>query len=163
MSTHWLAQLNIARMKESLASPTMADFVANLERINALADASPGFVWRLKDEDDAGGAEAIRLFGNDHVVNMSLWVDVESLSAYAFQSGHADIMRRRREWFEAIDEAHTVLWWVEKGRYPTVAEAKERLLHLREFGATPRAFTFKQAFAAPDAAAAHSQRPLRAP
>jgi hypothetical protein len=163
MSTHWLAQLNIANMKESLASPAMSDFVANLNRINALADAAPGFVWRLKDEDDEGGAEAIRLFGNDHVVNMSLWADVESLSAYAFQSGHVDIMRRRREWFKPIDDAHTVLWWTEKGHRPTLAEAKARLLHLRGFGATPRAFTFKQPFAAPDAGATQSQLPHCAP
>lgn len=150
MSSHCLAQLNIARMREPLTSPSMADFVANLERINALADTAPGFVWRLKEEDDVGGVEALRLFGDDHVVNMSLWTDVDALRAYAFESGHVDIMRRRREWFDAIAEAHLVLWWVNRGHRPTVTEAKARLLHLREFGATPHAFTFKQTFDAPE-------------
>jgi hypothetical protein len=149
MSMYWLAQLNIARMKEPLESPSMADFVANLDRINALAEESPGFVWRLKDE--SGSAVALRPFGDNVIVNMSLWHDVGSLSAYAFKSGHVEIMRRRREWFESMAEAHAVLWWVAKGHYPTVKVAKERLEHLRDFGATPGAFTFKEAFPAPDA------------
>ena len=127
----------------------MADFVANLDRINSLAEQSPGFVWRLKDE--AGNAVAIRPFGEDFIVNMSVWTDVASLSNYAFKSAHVEIMRRRREWFERMAEASAVLWWVPKGHVPSVTEAKERLEHLRKFGATPRAFTFKEAFRAPDA------------
>jgi hypothetical protein len=149
MSGYWLAQLNIATMKEPLESPSMADFVANLDRINALAEQSPGFVWRLKDE--SGNAVALRPFGDNVIVNMSVWKDVGSLSAYAFKSGHVEIMRRRREWFEPMDEAHAVLWWVVKGYLPTVEEARERLEQLRESGATPGAFTFKEAFPAPDA------------
>jgi hypothetical protein len=147
MAGYQLAQLNIAKTKEPLESPSMADFVGNLERINALAEQSPGFVWRLKDE--SGDATAIRAFGDDVIVNMSVWKDVASLSDYAFRTVHVEIMRRRREWFERMAEAYAVLWWVPEEHRPTVHEAKERLAHLKEFGATPHAFTFKDAFAAP--------------
>lgn len=148
MSKYGLAQLNIAIMKEPLESPSMSDFVANLDRINALAEESPGFVWRLKDE--SGSAVAIRPFGEDVIVNMSMWKDAASLSDFAFRSGHVDIMRRRREWFQSMAEAYAVLWWVVKDHRPTMAEAKERLDHLRVHGATPHAFTFKEVFPAPD-------------
>ncbi len=147
MLTHQLAQLNIAHMKEPLESPTMSGFVANLDRINALAESAPGFVWRLQDE--TGSALNLRPFGENHIVNMSVWDSLASLSAYAFQSDHAEIMRRRREWFEPMSEAHAVLWWVETGHHPSLSEAKERLDHLRQHGASPLAFTFKSAFPAP--------------
>jgi hypothetical protein len=148
MSQYHLVQLNIAKMKAPLESPLMADFVANLEPVNILAEQSPGFVWRLKD--DSGNAASMRPFGDDVIVNMSMWKDVESLSAYAFKSGHVEIMRRRREWFERMAEAFAVLWWVPKVCIPSVSEAKERLEHLRRFRATAHAFTFKEAFPAPD-------------
>jgi hypothetical protein len=143
-----LAQLNIARMREPLESASMADFVGNLDRINALAERSAGFVWRLKD--DSGSAVAIRGFGEDFIVNMSVWEDVASLSDYAFKSDHVEIMRRRREWFHPMDVEYAALWWIPAGHRPTVAEAKDRLDYLREHGATQYAFTFKQPYLAPD-------------
>ena len=148
MPKYQLAQLNIAKLREPLDSPAMADFVANLDRINALAEATPGFVWRLKD--DEGNAEATRVFGEEFLVNLSVWENVVSLSNYVYQSGHVEIMRRRREWFDKMEEAYAVLWWVPKDHRPPAEEARERLAHLREFGATLRAFTFKDAFDAPD-------------
>lgn len=147
MSDFQLAQLNIATMKAPLESPSMADFVANLDRINALAEASPGFLWRLRDED--GDATAIRPFGEQILVNMSVWRDAGALSDYAFRSDHVEIMRRRREWFENMAEASAVLWWVPAGHLPTVVEAAERLAMLRELGPTPLAFTFRVAFPPP--------------
>jgi len=149
VSLYRLAQLNIARMKEPLDSPFMADFVANLDRINTLAEQAPGFVWRLKDE--TGSATAIRAFGDDTIVNMSMWRDVESLSNYAFKTAHVEVMRRRREWFKQMTDAYAVLWWVEKDHRPSTTEAKERLEYLRKHGATPHAFNFKNAFPSPDA------------
>jgi hypothetical protein len=150
MSGYQLAQLNIAKMREALESPVMVDFVNNLDRINALADQAPGFVWRLKDESEE--AMAMRLFGNNYVVNLSVWNDVTSLSDYAFQSGHVEIMRRRREWFLPMSEATTVLWWVPTSHLPTVAEAKAKLEHLRVHGPSPSAFTFKQSYLPPEQA-----------
>lgn len=144
---HVLAQLNIARMKAPLESPSMAGFVANLDRINALAESAPGYVWRL--EEESGNATGLRPFGPDCIVNMSLWEDVASLSDFAFRSGHVDIMRRRREWFEAMAEAWAVLWWVPRDHRPTTAEARERLEHLRAHGPSARAFTFKSQFPPP--------------
>ena len=148
MSRYHLAQLNIASMKEPLESPGMADFVNNLERINALAEASPGYVWRLQDE--AGDATAIRPFGDEVLVNLSLWRDVQSLSDYVYKSAHTEMLKRRREWFAKVEQAHMVLWWVPAGHRPSVEEAAARLAHLREHGATAHAFSFRQAFAAPD-------------
>lgn len=147
MSAYHLAQLNIAWMKAPLESPEMADFVANLERINALAEGSPGYVWRLQDE--AGDATAIRPFGDEVLVNMSLWQDVQSLSDYVYKSAHTEMLKRRREWFGRVEQAHQVLWWVPAGHRPDVVEAAERLAHLREHGATQQAFTFRHTFAAP--------------
>jgi hypothetical protein len=149
MSNYQLAQLNIARLLAPIDSPTLADFVANLDRINELAESSPGFVWRLKDE--AGDATAIRPFGDDVIVNMSVWKDVDALKNYVYYSGHLDVMRRRREWFERLVKAHMVLWWVPKDHIPTVEEALQRLDTLREKGPTKDAFTFREPFEAPDA------------
>ena len=150
MSTFQLAQLNIAVMQAPLESPSMADFVANLDRINALAEAAPGFVWRLQTE--AGDATALRPLGDNVLVNMSVWQDVDSLNRYVYKSAHVEVMRRRKEWFERMAQAYLVLWWVPGGHRPTIEEAKQRLDLLRELGPTPRAFTFRTAFAPPDAA-----------
>ncbi|VXB77023.1 conserved hypothetical protein [Pseudomonas sp. 8BK] len=148
MSSYQLAQLNIATMKEPLESPSMADFVANLERINALAEASSGYIWRLQDE--AGDATAFRPFGDNVLVNLSVWRDVQALSDYVYKSAHTEMLKRRQEWFRKVDAAHMVLWWVPAGHRPSVQEAAERLTLLREQGASAQAFSFRQAFAAPD-------------
>ncbi|RYG05016.1 MAG: DUF3291 domain-containing protein [Chitinophagaceae bacterium] len=148
MTDYQLAQLNLATMREPLDSPLMAEFVNNLDRINTLAEQSDGFIWRLKDE--SGDATAIRPFGDDMIVNMSVWRDVESLSNYAFKSAHADFMRRRREWFERMPEAYAVLWWIPKGHIPSLDEAKARLEHFKQYGATEHAFAFKKKFPAPE-------------
>ena len=149
-STCELAQLNIALMKEPLESPRMADFVANLDRINALAESSPGFVWRLKSDD--GNATAFRPMGEETLVNISVWKDVASLNKYVYQYAHVEIMRRRKEWFERMREAWVVLWWVPKGHRPTIPEAIAKLELLRTKGPSTEAFTFKRAFLPPDAA-----------
>ena len=149
MSQYELAQLNIAVMKEPLDSPRMADFVANLERINALAESSPGFVWRLQTEE--GDATALRPLGDQTLVNMSVWKDVASLNHYVYKTAHVEIMRRRKEWFERMSEAHMVLWWVPQGHRPSVVQAVERLQLLRAHGPSADAFTFRHAFPPPDA------------
>jgi len=150
-ASYELAQLNIGIVKGPMDSPVMADFVANLDRINALAEGSPGFVWRLKTDD--GDATAIRPFEDENMlVNMSVWRDVESLNQYVYKSAHVEIMRKRKQWFERMSEAYMVLWWVPKGQRPSVAEAIARLEILRANGPGPQAFTFRQAFAPPDVA-----------
>jgi hypothetical protein len=152
MSAFELAQLNVAVMKEPLESPSMADFVANLDRINALAEGSPGFVWRL--QSDEGDATAFRPLGETTLVNMSVWKDVESLNRYVYKSAHAGIMRRRNEWFEKMKEVFLVLWRVPAGHRPGIEEAVAKLERLRARGPTEEAFTFRKAFPRPDAAKA---------
>lgn len=144
MPSFKLAQLNIARLVAPIDSPALADFVANLERINALAESTPGFVWRLQTED--GDATAIRYFGDDIIVNMSVWDDVESLRSFVYETGHIDIMRRRRDWFEKMQENYMVLWWLPEGRVPSLGEAERRLDLLRTNGPNPDAFTFRRPF-----------------
>jgi Domain of unknown function (DUF3291) len=149
-SSYELAQLNIGIVKGPMNSPVMAEFAANLDRINALADHSPGFVWRLQTEE--GNATAIRPFPDENLlVNMSVWRDFQSLSEFVYRSAHAEILQRRREWFERMAEAYLVLWWVPAGHRPTMEEAIAKLERLRAEGPTPEAFTFRRAFPAPDA------------
>ncbi len=145
MADHHLAQLNIARMKYAIDAPEMADFVARLEDVNALADRSPGFVWRLQTDD--GDATAIDFFGPDVLVNLSVWLDLESLRDYAFRSAHKEVLVQRQRWFERMTEAYAVLWWIPAGRIPTIDEAADRLERLRRDGPGPQAFTFKDNFA----------------
>ena len=137
-----LAQLNIARPKYPMDSEGMAEFVNNLDPINAIAESSPGFIWRLKDE--SGDATGIRIFNDpDYIVNMSVWQSPEALKQFMFKTHHIDFLKRKKEWFEPLDGAGLVLWWIEEGHIPTIAEAEERLLHLRHNGETEFAFSFK--------------------
>ncbi|MBM3597826.1 MAG: DUF3291 domain-containing protein [Alphaproteobacteria bacterium] len=160
MSTAWhLAQLNVARAVAPLDSPPLADFMAALDRINALAEAQPGFVWRLKS--DSGNATDIKVSDDPQfIINMSVWTSPETLFAYVYRSAHTEVMVRRREWFEKPSEAHQVLWWVPAGKMPTAEEGLERLAHLRRKGVTPQAFTFKERHPPPgDGGAATDHKP----
>lgn len=147
MSVYQLAQLNIAQMRTPWDAPELADFVANLDRINGLADNAPGFVWRLAG--DEGNATALRPFGADTLVNMSVWASIEALNDYVYKTAHVEIMKRRKEWFDRMQQAYMVLWWVPAGHRPDEAEALQRLQTLRAMGPTEKAFTFKQPFPAP--------------
>jgi hypothetical protein len=152
MATHHIAQCNIAQLRAPIDSPELAEFVAALAPINAVADAAPGFVWRLQTED--GDSTAIRLFGDEMlIVNMSVWASIEDLVRFAYNSEHRDVMRRRREWFDRMREAYLVLWWIDAGTIPSVADAQARLEQLRRHGPSPEAFTFRSPFSVPDAAA----------
>lgn len=148
MSRYELAQLNIAILRAPLDSPPLADFVANLDRINAVAEQSPGFVWRLETDD--GDATALRPLGENALVNMSVWKDVAALRSYVYRSAHVEVMARRKEWFEHMAQAYFVLWWVKQGHRPTISEAISRLELLRTAGPTAEAFTFRQAYLPPD-------------
>jgi hypothetical protein len=141
-----LAQLNIAIPKGPPDSPVLEEFMAALDPVNAIADASPGFVWRLQTEE--GNATAFRAFGDDGLLlNMSVWASLEALRAFVYDNpAHLAVMRRRREWFEKMPELFVVLWWVPAGHIPAIAEAEERLTLLRAAGPSPDAFTFRAHF-----------------
>jgi hypothetical protein len=140
-----LAELNIGRTVAPLDDPALADFVGNLDPINALGDGSPGFVWRLQDE--FGAATSIRAYDDPlMIVNLTVWESVAALRDFAYRSRHVGFLRRRREWFVPLDGPSLVLWWVPTGHRPTLDEAKARLEHLAAHGPTPAAFTLKTSF-----------------
>lgn len=151
--TWHLAQLNIGRLRAPTEDPALAEFMANLDPINALAERTPGFVWRLQTED--GNATAIRPFPGDDLmaINLSVWESMEALADYVYRSAHTAFLRRRGEWFERLGEAYLVLWWIPAGTVPTVDDALARLEHLRRFGPTADAFTFRRPFPRPGGAA----------
>lgn len=150
MSHYHLAEINIGRLRAPVDSPILADFVANLDRINALADAAPGFVWRLVGEGN--DATDIKPDASDPMmaVNMSVWTDPQALGAFVYRSDHIGVMRRRAEWFEKL-ELYMALWWVPAGHIPTVEEGMGKVETLRRLGPTASAFTFRTPFPAPDA------------
>jgi len=143
-----LAQINIGRFVAPIDDPRMADFVAQLDPINALAERSPGFVWRLQSE--SGNATDIP-YNDDPLmaVNMSVWESIEALEDYVYASRHMGPLRDRAKWFEKLDKPYYCLWWVPAGHIPTVAEGRERLEHYQEHGATPFSFWFSQRFPEP--------------
>ena len=146
MANVHLAQINIGRVKAPLDDASMYGFVSRLEDLNALADGSPGFVWRL--QTDAGNATYFRPFPEDDriLLNMSVWESIEHLRAYVYNTAHADVMRQRRDWFEKFERTYLALWWIPAGRRPSNDEAKKRLASLDEHGPTPFAFNFKTTF-----------------
>ena len=148
MPSHHLAQLNVAKLLAPLDSSQLSDFVANLDRINQLAETAPGFVWRYSTALGGSAVES-RLFGRDQIVTMSIWTDTQSLHDFVYTSAHAPIMGQRKQWFERLPVAHQVLWWIPAGTRPTLLEGSRQLTHLRENGATSSAFTFKQSWPCP--------------
>ena len=158
-----IAQLNIGRFRYETNDPRMADFMNNLERVNALAERSPGFVWRYTDA--TGNATDTRPYDGDPLmaVNLSVWESIEALEKFVWQTVHKRFYGRRPEWFDTLDGPHFVMWWVPAGHLPTLAEAKERLEHLAAHGpsdfafgweSVPAAQLWKTARCAPDGQAA---------
>jgi hypothetical protein len=148
-----LAQVNIGRLLAPLDSPLLQTFTARLDEVNALADAAPGFVWRLQTQD--GNATAVQGFEWDQagsagmLVNMSVWESVETLAAYVYSGEHRAVLRRRREWFAQMREAWSALWWIPAGTVPSVADAEDRVRLLRARGPGPAAFTLRQHYPPP--------------
>lgn len=140
-----LAQLNVGRLRAPLDDPVIDDFRNNLEPVNALAEVSPGFVWRLQDE--GGDATGIKVFDDDlEIINLTVWESIDALADFTYRSGHLEFLRRRRDFFEAPTQPSLCLWWIPEGAIPTIEEAINRLEHLRAQGPTPTAFTFRHRF-----------------
>jgi Domain of unknown function (DUF3291) len=140
-----LAQINIAPMIAPMDSPIMAEFVAGLEPMNTLADASEGFVWRLKGDED--NATAIRVFDNDMlIINMSIWESVEDLRHFAYKTAHSDFIKNRKKWFERMATPYLAMWWIKEGEIIHPISAKNRLEYLTKRGDSQVAFTFRTIF-----------------
>ena len=147
MTRYNIAQVNIGRIRAELDDPSMAGFVNRLDEINALADASPGFVWRLIVNE--GNATYLRPFDDPRMLlNMSVWESVEELRQFVFQTAHKELLKQRHAWFEKLTDVYAALWWVPSGHIPSVDEAKQRITHLEKHGATQFAFTFQRLFEA---------------
>jgi hypothetical protein len=143
-----LAQINVGRLLAPVDSPRITSFVVRLDPVNALAEAAPGFVWRLKS--DSGNATDIQ-YNDDPltIVNMSVWESIEALRDFVYASDHIHVLRERALWFERSDQPNYCLWWVPPGHQPTVTEGRERLEHYQARGATEFSFSFAQRFPVP--------------
>ncbi|MEO1265100.1 MAG: DUF3291 domain-containing protein [Pseudomonadota bacterium] len=139
MTGKHLAQLNVGRLVAPPGDPRVAEFIDNLDRVNAAAERMEGFVWRL--QTDAGNAIDLRFAGDPQtLMNVSVWESADALQAYVFQTIHAQLYRKRANWFQPMDKPHFVMWWIPAGHRPTIAEAAERLTDLQDNGPSERAF-----------------------
>jgi hypothetical protein len=144
-----LAQINIARLLAPIDDPRIAEFVAQLDTINAVAEESPGFVWRLKS--DSGNATDIAYNDDPFViVNMSVWESLAALRDYVYRSQHVQVLKDRANWFEKMEKPHYCLWWIPAGHVPTVAEGRQRLEHYQLHGPTQHSFWFSKLFPQPE-------------
>jgi len=150
MSEYQIAQINIARMKGvNINDPVMKEFSNNLDRVNELAESSKGFVWRLKDESN--NATSINPFDDVQIIiNISAWESIEALEEFTYKSFHTEFVRRRKEWFNIFGKAYYAIWWVPRGKNPTIQEAIDRLEYLQKNGPSPHVFDFKNRFLPPD-------------
>ncbi len=148
MTTHHLTQINIAQCRDELTSDTMKAFVARLDEINALADQSPGFIWRWQPDESDDSASTI-FKDRSLIINMSVWEDMEALRHYVYKSMHVELVRDREQWFHKLSNSYQVLWWIPEGSLPTPAEAYEKLQLLDRQGASTAAFTFAKSFPRP--------------
>ena len=148
MPAFHLAQINIGRLVAPIDDPRIAGFVSQLDPINALAESSPGFVWRL--QSSSGNATDIAYNDDPTIlVNMSVWESIEALRGFTYQSAHLGVFRDRARWFQKMDLPHYCLWWVREGHIPSVAEGRERLQHYQRHGSTQFSFWFSQPFPVP--------------
>jgi uncharacterized protein DUF3291 len=148
MTRFHVAQLNVGRAVAPLDDPVMADFMGWLDEINAIAERSAGFVWRL--QGDNGNNTGLKVTADPQfIVNLSVWSSIDALYDFTYRSGHRTVLKRRHEWFERLGRPNTVLWWLSAGALPTAQEALARLDRLTTLGPTPEAFTFKERFPSP--------------
>ena len=145
---HHLAQLNVGRAVAPLDDPRLLAFMSRLDEVNALAEASPGFVWRLQSE--IGNATDIKVSDDPlFIINLSVWESPDDLYAFTYRSDHKTVFASRYDWFERASGPNMVLWWQPAGTLPTPAEALARLRLLGDNGPSPDAFTFKTRFDPP--------------
>ena len=154
-----LAQVNVSRLAAPIDSPELAGFVARLDEVNALAEAAPGFVWRLKD-DATNNATSVPIYDDRMIiVNLSVWESIEALRAFTYSGAHLAVLKQRHGWFSQMRDAAMAMWWIPAGHVPTVAEARERLDHLRAHGPTAQAFPFGAPFPVPRPAGGAADAP----
>ena len=149
MNEYQIAQINVARMHGvNINDPIMKEFVDNLDKVNALAESSEGFIWRLKDENN--NATSINPYNDAQVIiNISVWQAIEDLENFVYKTFHTDFLRRRKEWFQTYGKVSTAMWWVPAGQFPSVEEAIAQLGYLQQNGASEKVFDFRKKFDVP--------------
>ena len=148
MAEFQLAQINVAQAVAEMDSAVMSGFVSRLDEINAMADAAPGFIWRLQSED--GDATSINVFDDElMLINMSVWDSIESLKVFVYRTVHVELIQDREAWFGRMGTPHQALWWIPTGHIPTEQEGKDKLAHIQEHGPSQQAFSFGRSFPKP--------------
>ena len=148
MNKYHLAQINVAQAVADIDSDVMTGFVSRLDEINAIADASPGFIWRLQSED--GDATSIQVFDDDlMLVNISVWESIETLRDFVYKSIHIELLQGRDAWFNQMGSLHMALWWIPEGHIPTEQEGTGKLEDIRQHGSSTKAFTFGKPYPSP--------------
>jgi Domain of unknown function (DUF3291) len=149
MTIYQLAEINIAKMKGvNINDPIMKEFVDNLGSVNALAESSEGFVWRLKDESN--NATSLNPYDDEQIIiNISVWESIEALEKFTYKTFHTDFLKRRKEWFQMFGKAYFAMWWVPVGHFPSIQEATEKLDYLQKNGPSALVFDFKKKFDKP--------------
>jgi hypothetical protein len=144
-----IAEINIAKIKGvDINDPVMKEFVDNLDGVNAIAESSSGFVWRLKDESN--NATSINPYNDEQIIiNISVWESIEALENFMYKTFHSNFLKRRKEWFQAFGKVSTAMWWIPKGQVPTIEEAVEKLDYLQKNGSSELVFDFKNKFPVP--------------
>ena len=143
----YLAQFNITKLKRALDDPIMKEFTDFLAPVNQLAEESPGFVWRLKDENGTAAIDIETPYEDPSIfVNMSVWKNLASLKAYTYETVHSYFLKNRKKWSDKLEGHQVVLWWIQEGHIPTLDEAKSKLALLATNGPSQEAFTFNQPF-----------------
>src|SRR5690349_14234940 len=104
-----VAELNIGRARYPLDDPRMAGFMKNLAAINAIADRSPGFVWRLADESGVGNTDTKYTDDPQQIVNISVWETAEALEHFVWKTVHQKIYNQKHDWFEQPAQAIFVM------------------------------------------------------
>ena len=139
---HHLAELNIGRLLAPTDDPRVAEFMANLDRINGLGKRMPGFVWMMEGSGAPGTGNTENTIGDDpqFVANLTVWESVETLGTFVWDTVHRQFYERRQEWFEVFGAQHFVMWWVPEGHRPSLEEGLDRLALLKADGSTDKAF-----------------------
>jgi hypothetical protein len=142
-----LAQANIARARAALDDPSMQEFVAQLDAVNARG--GPERRVRLALKTEAGDAPAIARTTTTASCSTCRCGSRSRRSTTTSQSEHLRPLRARRQWFDPMPGPSLVLWWVRAGHVPSIEEAKARLALLEANGPCAAAFTFRQPFPPP--------------
>lgn len=149
MNHYQIAEINIARMKGvDINDPMMKEFVDNLDSVNAIAEKTAGFIWRLKDDNN--NATSLNPYNDEQIIiNVSVWETIESLQEFMYKTFHNEFLKRRKEWFHSFGKAHTAMWWITAGEYPSMQEAVNKLDELQKNGPSQSVFDLKHLFQAP--------------